>query len=1420
MKIKTAILSLVLFFILTTSLRLKSQTYTISHDIPWHTENQNMWGPNGTPFNLNFNYELFHIEFDTTISIGYMEEILGEQVGAMFNINTHMLLGSTFDMHGWTTGWIDVDYPVRVNYEIPNNYTFNPGEVVTIHTDYEVLPGWDLYSHFPQAGVISLDLDYGFGLDINADVCLFGCDNIQIVDVNMPDDSIAIFYLNGQTGEVAYPCVDPNSLFGFTICHDDILPITFNNLFGIGLSGWITLPYIETTDWLDDSDPCHQILGANGDSAYAGIDLDIIQFLHFLAGFIPPPQGPAIQQFLDMLHGTYNFSIISVEYNLLSAHLGMSNTLQQDLTFTPTVYSIFTFPTPVEYWITDPHNGDQVVNQGVSDSISFPTCMDFKYRYPCYNWPQMPIGMAAHLGNDFNNHVWDSIAFNFIVQALEFTITIDLPFKSAIVVPEFCIPLPDSSQTENTNNEVCSPAITGEELSQLKQLSENGNTGTYDDGNNRTDPHILDWSFHIGPLIDINLPLGYIPLTWYDNTWELAGFQDTTFQGIVMIPNPEFELVSITHSDNVCAGDSIGTITVTVANGTLPYIYTWSNGVVDTTNATSDSITGLLSGTYSVTVSDINGCTHTASATIIETNPPIFMQLIPVNVLCHGDSTGIIYSQVTGGTPPYTYQWTPLGGNGPNATNLPAGIYTLSITDAVGCPKVDSTTITEPATSLSVVLDSLEHVLCYGGNNGFLAITASGGTPPYSYIWSNGSTNEDISNLYANTYTVTVSDAHHCTITLSETINQPTLLAGVIIPTHVTCYGLLNGSANLIVAGGTPPYQYLWSTGDTTEDIANLPTGTYSVTITDSHLCTASAEVFIQQPFAPLSATYETTDVLCHGYSTGAINLSPTGGTPAYSYQWSSGQTTQDLNNIPAGSYFVTITDFNGCTETYSITINEPPTYVSTQLQVTDVRCHGEVNGSINLTVSGGVPPYQIQWSNGSSNEDIGTLLSDWYFVTVVDAHGCIIVDSAFIREPGKLYADVTQNTVICINDTAHIYVSATGGTPGYTFNWNNGLHDTLIHIWPTVNTNYSVTVTDTHGCISTVGTTVQVRPPLSGIITINDSIICNGELIIFSGLINGGNGHHIIILNDTLSIASLPYTIYPESSASYVIKVEDDCNTPPIYYYFNVLVIPSPPNNLQADIISGCAPLTVHFIESSPDENQTYWWNFGDSNSANVSESKIPIHTFVNPGNYTVSLTTTNIYGCQTQQIIPNLIHVYANPEAKFVTDPYTITMLNTNINFINLSTGATSYYWNFGDGDSSSFENPYHQYPSIPAQYNAYLVAISEHGCLDTSWQRIEVMGEYTFYTPTAFSPDNDSKNEVWRVYATNINFSTFELVIIDRWGEVIFETKDIEKTWDGRAKNGDKLVPVGTYTWIAKFKDNHNITRIKTGPITIIH
>ncbi len=1416
MKVFTRILFVI---ILTVSLNFASeaQTYIITHDIPYSTENQNMWGPNGSPFNINVNIDLFHIAFDTVVSVGYMDNILGEPVGAMIDIDTWFEVGSTFDMHGWTTGWLDVDYPVEVNLEVPNNYTFNPGEIVTIHSNYEVQPGWELYSHFPQAGVISLDLDFGFGLDVDAYVCLLGCDSINIMSIQVPTDSIVIFYLNGLTGETIYPCADPSSPLGFGFCHDTILPITFNNLFGIGLSGWITLPYIETTDWLDNSDQCHQILGANGDSTYMNLDIDIIQFLSAVAGLIPPPQGPAIQQFLAMLNGTYDMGGgITIDYSLLTAHMSITNTMQQDLVFDPTVNTVFTFPTPVEYYVSNPNNGNIVVDQGVSDSIAFPTCMDFNYRYPCFGWPQMPIGIAAHLDNDFTNHVWDSIAFTFLLTALEFDIHIPFPFIKSTIVPEFCIKVPFNCADSTCYYELCSPEITNEAYCALRHDTVGG--PEYDEGDGGLDPPHILWDYHIGPLVDLSLPLGYIPLTWYNNTWELAGFNvDTTFVGIIMIPNPVMEIVSVTDNDNVCFGDSIGNITITMNYGTLPYIYSWSNGVVDTSFLAVNTQTGLISGIYTVTVSDINGCSLIATDTITETNPPIFVTLTPTHVLCNGGITGSITSNVWGGTPGYIYQWIPIGGVNSNAVNLPAGIYTLSIIDAAGCPKTATTTITEPAAPIAISLDSITHVLCFNGNNGSISISVSGGSPGYTYIWTNGNTVQDINTLIANTYTVTVTDTHLCTEIFTETITQPPLLFTAIASTNVSCFGLSDGTVNLMVNGGNPPYSYIWSNGEITEDIANLVFGDYTVTVTDSNLCTSVSSVYISQPQAPLSATYIVTDVLCHGLSTGAINLVPVGGTIPYAYQWDSGQTTQDLNNILAGNYSVTITDFNLCTVITSATVSEPPLAVATIIIGTDVRCYGEVNGSADLTVSGGVPPYEIIWSTGSVNEDINTLYAGIYFVTVTDSHNCSVVDSVSVIEPGELFASITENVWICIGDTANIIVSATGGTAWYTFLWNTGESDTLIHVMPIVNTNYNVTVTDNHGCIATDIEMVNVYPPLSAVVTADRDTICPGEPIIISGIVSGGNSQYVITLNDSI-IINLPYIYYALNSSQYIIIVEDNCSTPPIIFYKDIIVLSSPPVGFLADITSDCAPLTVTFNEVNPIIGQTYLWNFGDNNSMNSSTIKNPTHTFEVPGAYDVSLTVTSVGGCTSYTEIADLINVYPNPDARFITNPIAVNVINPEVNFINLSTDANNYLWYFGDGDSTSETNPHHTYLNIPNQYNVTLIALNSYGCSDTTHSVMNVSGEYTFYAPTAFSPDADDRNEEFKVFATNIDFDTFELLIFDRWGEVIFNTRDISKGWNGRAK-GNELVQIGSYTWMASFKDKNGVTRNKTGSVTTI-
>ena len=249
-----------LFFALWGASSLYSQTNILVHEIPYSTHDQDMWGA-GDSFSLDFDYDLFDIQIDEGFSEGWIEDILGTQWGIGIEMGIWLYLHSTFSMHGFTLGSVDVDYPVEITLDFPDHYSFDHGETVTIHSWYEVLDGWALETHFPTAGIIALDLEYGFGLNFDIIVCMIDCETIPIIPplqfpVNpystdpLPHDSIAIFYLNGQTGEVAYPCI--NDITGLPqICEDDILPIVIPDIFEIGLTGEIDIPYVETEDWLD-----------------------------------------------------------------------------------------------------------------------------------------------------------------------------------------------------------------------------------------------------------------------------------------------------------------------------------------------------------------------------------------------------------------------------------------------------------------------------------------------------------------------------------------------------------------------------------------------------------------------------------------------------------------------------------------------------------------------------------------------------------------------------------------------------------------------------------------------------------------------------------------------------------------------------------------------------------------------------------------------------------------------------------------------------------------------------------------------------------------------------------------------------------------------------------------------------------------
>ncbi len=642
-----------------------AQTFSVNHQIPWATTNQYMWGPNGTPFTVDFDYSLFHFLYDTTMTFGDITNILGGQFGAEFDLAAYLEMGSTFSIHGFDNGWVDVAYPVDIELTFPSAGTAIPGQYATINSDYTVLPGWDLSTHFPQTGVISLDLDFGMSMDLSGEVCFIGCAPINLISFSYPLDSIVIFEVNSYTGLATYPCINGGMP---AICQDTVIPIVLNNIGGIGLDLYADVPYIQTTDTLGTIDKC---LYAYGDDEYLQMQLDIVQFLLFMSDIIPPPAGPALANLLSYLSGTIDLgSGMTLTYDLLSAFITLTNTLQQDFTFCPTLWTELDFPMDLEYLITDPLNGNMPIDSGYNDTIIFQVGHDCNIIWPCYGVLDLDAGIRHWMTNDFTNHTWDSLAFDFTLTAFEFELNFpSFPVAPATSLPELCVDLPVDGSQSGTNN-ICVPMAETPEIAN----------------------EMVDLSIHIGPLIDFTIPIGWVPLTWFNQTWELEGFQDSIFPDVSLSAGPVFTM-SLVGDTVICYGDSTGLIIANGQNGAPQYTFDWSAGVTNINNWSSDSIL-VTSGTYYVTVSDGGGCTQTDSIIIVD-NPEMFIQLTSIDVNCFGDSTGEIHSNVWGGTPGYTYLYNPGGGTNNDYLNIPAGFYTLVVTDSLGCTKEDTITVFE-----------------------------------------------------------------------------------------------------------------------------------------------------------------------------------------------------------------------------------------------------------------------------------------------------------------------------------------------------------------------------------------------------------------------------------------------------------------------------------------------------------------------------------------------------------------------------------------------------------------------------------------------------------------------------------------------------------------------------------------------------
>ncbi len=606
-----------------------------------------------------------------------------------------------------------------------------------------------------------------------------------------------------------------------------------------------------------------------------------------------------------------------------------------------------------------------------------------------------------------------------------------------------------------------------------------------------TGPYSYSWSPPPGGGQGHDTATGLIPLTLYTVT--VTSGHGCVSKDTIRVPEPPILKAIHTQDSTSCNGGNNGSGKAIPSGGTPAYAYSWvpsgGNGA---------TAAGLSAGIYTCTVTDRNGCTTTTIDTIRQPNPLVVTNLA-TRTKCHGDSTGSDTVFVTGGSKTYSYLWSPNTGTTSKITGVPAGTYTVTVTDNHNCVSTSIALVKQPP--LLVLASASRPTPCLG-HTGDATITPSGGTGSYTYSWSPlplVSSVDSTGGVAAGIYTVTVKDSNGCTQISSIAVSNTGGPKDTILHSHqVLCFGGTNGNATCLGSGGTGALTYSWSpsgtpTTPTDTTIINLPAGVYISTVTDASHCQTSVTDTIHQP-TKVTATAVITNVNCFGQSTGSAVLTTSGGHPGYTYTWSPhGGNTSTGTAMPAGNYTCAIADTNGCPGTINLNITQPPLFATVDTTISTI-CYGQANGAALVTPTGGVQNYTYSWSGAGGNSPSATgLAAGTYTSTVTDAHGCTSITTAIVVQPAVVAPTNTTLGVACNGGTNGTATAVgVGGNAGiYSYSWSpSGGTSATTFALPAG--TYTCTVTDAKGC---VGTTVAdiIQPALLVVNNIPKDITCNG---------------------------------------------------------------------------------------------------------------------------------------------------------------------------------------------------------------------------------------------------------------------------------------------------------------------------------------
>lgn len=629
--------------------------------------------------------------------------------------------------------------------------------------------------------------------------------------------------------------------------------------------------------------------------------------------------------------------------------------------------------------------------------------------------------------------------------------------------------------------------------------------------------------------------------------------------------------------------------------------------------------------------------------------------------------------------------------------------------------------------------------------------------------------------------------------------------------TDASCFGVCDGEATVVV-GDLPPYTFLWDDGSTTGTVTDLCAGSYSVEVTNGAGDVETLDVTIEEPDELIPSVTAISHVTCNGLMDGSFEAEALGGTGDYTFTIGDGFPDPVLfEDLAAGIYTLTVEDENGCTTDLPVEITEPSVLTLTEIAVVDVTCNGGADGSIEVTAGGGTPGYTYSLDGGifGAATVFTDLAAGTYTITVQDDNTCETDLDVIVNEPDAI--DVIEVVVdeSCLDECdGSIDLSASGGTGTFLYSIDDcastqpdGLFTDLCA------SDYNICITDEAGC--TYNSTITVEPGES---EGDPTITAFGPLC--------ENDPAIVLDAVTVGVFSGPgvsgTTFDPEAAGPGVHTITntitDGCGA---VATFDVQVNAIPNVSFIGDQLSGCQPLTVNF-DNTGDPGVSCEWYFGDGSIATGCGAASHVYEFA--GDYDVTLQLTDANGCSSSATYNDYINVYPIPNANFSLNPNPVTTNNPVVEFEDLSDGADSWLWIFGEEGTAFESDPTFSFPPFEGTHDVQLIITSEYGCKDSITKVLRVNQEQLIFVPNTITPDGDAFNEVFKPYMTGIDIYDYHLTIFNRWGEIIFESYDLSKGWNGTY--GGEIVQDDVYIWQITTADIATDKKLEfNGHVTVI-